>query len=238
MKILLAVLLIFTFATSLFAGGLLEQVVEMPILKELLGQAKVIEANDLGNIYEVIVSVPGHGKQILYVTRDGEYLLMGGNLVNREKINVTKARREQLDKVEIDRLPIQDAIVITKGNPVKKLFMFTDVDCPFCKQSYNWLKTQPDLALYVFLLPLSMHPMAHDKSVKILCRENRAEALDLNMSGKEDAGGKCETGETILNKHKATAEGLGISGAPLFITESGTRITGFDQASLSEYLKK
>jgi thiol:disulfide interchange protein DsbC len=163
---------------------------------------------------------------------------MGGNLVNQDKVNVTKARRDEIDKVEIDRLPTQDAIVVSKGSEGKKLFMFTDVDCPFCKQGYNWLKAQTDLSLYVFLLPLPMHPGAHDKSVKILCQENRAEALDLTVSGKDAGGEKCEAGEALLRKYKATADAVGITGAPLFITESGTRIMGFDQAALSAYLKK
>jgi thiol:disulfide interchange protein DsbC len=238
MKVLSAVVLLLVFATPLFAGTPLEQVTEMVILKDLPGQAKVMEASDLGNIYEVIVSIPGHGKQILYVTKDGAYMLLGGNLINLDKVNLTKVRHDELDKVEIDKLPIQDAIVISKGNGSKKLFMFTDVDCPFCKQSYNWLKTQNDLSLYVFLLPLPMHPTAHDKSVKILCQENRVDAFDATVSGKEAPGDKCEGGEAALREYKATADELQITGAPLFITESGIRIMGFDQAALSGYLTK
>lgn len=236
MKILSAVLLLLALATPLFADDLLPQVVEMPILKDLPGQAKVIETNDLGSLYEVIVSVPGHGKQILYVTKDGAYMLMGGNLVNREKVNLTKERHDQIDKIEIEHLPIQDAIVISKGHGSKKLYMFTDVDCPFCKQSFDWLKTQTDLSLYVFLLPLPMHPTAHNKSVKILCQENRQAAFELAQSGKEPVGEKCETGETMLRRSKQIADEIGITGTPLFITESGTKIMGFDQKALSEYL--
>lgn len=238
MKIFSVVLLLLAIATPSFGDDSLSQVKDMPILQDLPGQAKVIEANDLGGLYEVIVSVPSHGKQILYVTKDGAYMLMGGSLVNKDKVNLTKARHDQFDKVEIGSLPIQDAIVISKGKGSKKLFMFTDVDCPFCKQSYNWLKSQTDLSLYVFLLPLAMHPTAQGKSVKVLCQENREAALDLTASGKEPGGEKCESGEATLRKCKTIADELGITGTPLFITESGDRIKGFDEAALSAYLSK
>jgi thiol:disulfide interchange protein DsbC len=238
MRSLLVAILLVVLATPLYAADPLSKVSEMPILNDLPGQAKVIGANDLGSLYEVIVSVPGHGKQVLYVTKDGSYLLMGGTMIDKDKVNLTKLRHDEFDKVEFDRLPIQDAIVIKKGNGTKKLVMFTDVDCPFCKQGYNWLKKQTDLSLYVFLLPLPMHPMAHDKSVKILCQENREAALDLTESGQATSGDKCETGEVTLGKHKTVADELGITGTPLFITESGTRIKGFEEAALTEYLGK
>jgi thiol:disulfide interchange protein DsbC len=238
MKSFLGMLLFLMLATPLLAADPLSQVNEMPILNDLPGQAKVIGANDLGSLYEVILSVPGHGKQVVYVTKDGSYMLMGGNLVNREKVNLTKLRHDEFDKVEVDRLPIKDAIEIKKGKGSKKLFMFTDVDCPFCKQSYNWLKTQTDLSLYVFLLPLPIHPSAYDKSIKILCQENKVAALELAESGQETTGNKCETGESTLRKHKSLAEELGVQATPLFITESGTRIMGFDQTAISGYLSK
>jgi thiol:disulfide interchange protein DsbC len=238
MKIFSALFLILVFSTSLYAEDPLSKVKEMQIVQDLPGQAKIIGANDLGSLYEVIISVPNHGKQVIYVTKDGAYMLMGGSLVNQDKVNLTKLRHDEIDKIEVDRLPLQEAIVISKGDGSKKLFMFTDVDCPFCKQSYTWLKNQTDYSLYVFLLPLPMHPTAYDKSVKVLCQENREASFDLASSGKDPGGEKCEKGEATLRKCKTIADELGITGTPLFITDSGTRIMGFDQSVLSAYLSK
>jgi hypothetical protein len=43
-------------------------------------------------------------------------------------------------------------------------------------------------------------------------------------------------GEKTLEKHKALAKELAMVGTPQFVTETGTRISGFQQQALQEYL--
>jgi thiol:disulfide interchange protein DsbC len=238
MKRALLILLLLVPASSLGAADPLEQVTDLPIVKRLFSDhATVVEARDLGDIYEIVASVPGREQEIFYVTRDGSYLFAGGSLFNREKVNVTKERKDQVNKVELSKLPLQEAVVIKMGSGAKKLVMFTDVDCPFCRKAYDWLKTQNDTTLYVFLHPLPMHPGAHEKSVRILCDPNHQAAFELAQSDQEVTAGKCDSGENTLRQHETVAGQLGVSGTPLFITESGTRITGFDQLTIATYLK-
>jgi thiol:disulfide interchange protein DsbC len=237
MKKALAVIMFLLFASSLHAADLVAKVKEMQIVKDLFGdKAKVVEAKDLGSLYEVVASVPGREKQIVYVTKDGSYLLMGGYLLDKKKENLTKERYEQVNRVDVSKLPLQDAIVIKKGSGAKKLYMFTDVDCPFCKKTYGWLKTQNDYTLYVFLYPLDMHPNALEKSVKVLCDSNPGTAFEQADADQQLSADKCETGEKILQKHKALAAEIGVTGTPLILTGTGTRITGFNQKALEGYL--
>jgi thiol:disulfide interchange protein DsbC len=216
-----------------------KKVKELQIVKNLFGtEATVLEAKDLGSIYEIVASFPGRGKQIVYVTKDGLYLLAGANLINKEKENLTKKRYDEANKVDVAKLPLQDAILIKKGTGAKKLIVFTDVDCPFCKKSYDWLKTQTDYSLYVFLFPLAMHPSAPEKSVKILCDADPGAAFDSAEADRELTADKCETGEKMLQKHKAAAAEIGVDATPLFITDSGIRMSGFNQKAMEEYLKQ
>ena len=85
-------------------------------------------------------------------------------------------------------------------------------------------------------MPLDMHPKAHEKSVKVLCAKDREAALELAHSDQEMTSDKCETGEKTLEKHKALAKELAMVGTPQFVTETGTRISGFQQQALHEYL--
>ena len=216
-----------------------KKVRELPIIKSLFGtEAKVLEARDLGSIYEIVGSFPGRDKQILYVTKDGLYLITGANLINKDKANLTKERYDQVNKVDLAKLPLQDAIMITKGDGAKKLFLFTDVDCPYCRKAYEWLKTQTDYTLYVYFYPLPMHPQAAEKSVKILCDKDPSNALDGAHRDEGPAGEKCENGQKLLEKHKAIANELGINSTPLFINDGGIRMSGFNQKALQDYLKK
>lgn len=237
-KIFSAALLSLFFAASVIAQDISSQVKEMDLVKKILVEvnAKFIEARDMGSVYEIIIEQTGK-KGILYATKDGKYIILG-SLLDKDKNNITRDRFNELNKIEFSQLPLQDAILIKKGNGNKKLVMFTDVDCPFCKKAHNWLKEQTDYTLYVFLIPLPMHQNAPEKSVKVLCSENKIEALDNAKNDKEINGAKCAEGEEMLKKHKALADKFNITGTPLFITETGQKIEGFNQQSIEAYLKK
>jgi len=238
MKKALLVLMMLALASPLHAADLVAKVKGMQVVKNLFGdQVKVVEAKDLGNLYEVVASMPGRDKQIVYVTKDGSYLITGGSLINKEKVNLTKDRYDEVNKVDVSKLPIKDAITITKGSGAKKLYMFTDVDCPYCKKAWEWLKTQTDYTMHVFLFPLDMHPTAVDKSVKILCDANPGAAFDLIETDQPLSTDKCETGEKLLQKQKAAGMEVGVSGTPLIITGAGLKMSGFNQKALEAYLK-
>ena len=237
-KILFALMLtLFAAPGALFAGDPLGEVKEFPVVKNLFPpRVEVIEARDLGSVFELVVKGPT-GKEIYYVTKDGTYLIAGASLLNVDKVNITQKRTEEVNVVDVSTLPLKDAIVIKRGNGAKKLIVFNDVDCPFCRKAYDWLKSQTDYTLYMFLFPLDMHPKSPEKSVQVFCSKNQETALDNAMSDKEIGSQKCEAGEKMLAKHKAIAREIGIGGTPLFVTDTGTRITGLKTTELESYLK-
>lgn len=238
MKKALLVLMVLALAAPLHAADLVGKIKGMQVVKNLFGdQVKVLEAKDIGSLYEVVALVPQRDKQIVYVTKDGNYVITGGNLFNKDKVNVTKDRYDEVNKVDVAKLPVKDAITITKGSGAKKLYLFTDVDCPYCKKAWEWLKTQTDYTLYVFLFPLDMHPNAAEKSVKILCDSNPEAAFDLAETDKPLTGEKCETGEKLLQKHKAVSTEIGVTGTPLIVLGNGIKSSGFNQKALEGYLK-
>jgi thiol:disulfide interchange protein DsbC len=211
---------------------------EQKIVKNFLSttNSTLLETKDLGNIYELIIQ-QGNKKGIIYLTKDGKYLIVG-TLLDENIKNLTQERFEQITKVDFSQLPLNEAVVIKKGSGAKKLAMFTDVECPFCIKAYQWLKEKTDYTLYVYLFPLPMHPNAYDKSIKILCSENKEASLTLAKDNKEIPAQKCSDGESMLKKHISLSESLGVTGTPLFITEAGKKISGFNQQVLEDYLKK
>jgi thiol:disulfide interchange protein DsbC len=186
----------------------------------------------------MVVKEPSRGKQIYYITKDGAYLIAGGNLITKDKVNLTQKRHEEVNRVDVSSLPLRDAVQIKKGNGAKRLIMFYDVDCPFCKRAYDWLKGQTNYTLYIFFYPLDMHPKSPEKSVQILCSKDREAALEHAESDGDIGSKQCEAGEKLLAKHRAVAAQVGIDGTPLFVTDTGTRITGLQIPALESYLKQ
>ena len=81
-------------------------------------------------LYEVFM-----GGQIVYTDEKLTFLIAEGRLVDpKTKKDVTGERMEELTKVDFNSLPLDQAIKVVKGNGSRKLVVFSDVDCPFCKQ--------------------------------------------------------------------------------------------------------
>jgi thiol:disulfide interchange protein DsbC len=211
---------------------------DTPALKEFLGQinGEVLEVNNLGPLYELVVSSRGM-KGPVYLTADKKYLILGAVRDEKGK-DITQARFEELNKVNFSDLPLKDAIRIDKGNGKKVLAMFTDVDCSFCRKAFDYLKGQTDYTLYVFLYPLEeVHPESKSKSIKILCADDKIKALSEAKEGKELSLPTCPAGEELLSKHKGLGDRLIENGTPLFLTPDGERIEGADVPALEKYLK-
>jgi thiol:disulfide interchange protein DsbC len=238
-KILFAIMLaLFAAPCALLAGDPLGEVKELQIVKNLFPpQFEVVEARDLGSIFEFVIKEPSRGKQLYYVTKDGKYLLVGGNLFDGDKVNITLKRREEVTKIDVSKLPLKDALVVKKGNGAKKLIMFNDVDCPYCRKAYDWLKNQTNYTLYIFFFPLDMHPKSPEKTVQVFCSKDQETALDNAMSDKDIGSQKCEAGEKMFAKHKAIAGEIGIEGVPLFVMDTGARINGLQVPALESYFK-
>jgi thiol:disulfide interchange protein DsbC len=80
------------------------------------------------------------------------------------------------------------------------------------------IKQRKDIAFYIRLFPLKMHPDAYWKSKSIICN-NSMQLLDDNFSKKPIVRSECKT-DVVDNTIKA-AERLRITGTPTLIFGNG-----------------
>lgn len=179
-----------------------------------------IKPAEVDGLYEVTA-----GKNILYVDKDVKYLFVGGIYDLADNKNLTEARLRELNRVEFGSLPFDNAIKI--GNGERKIAIFYDPDCPYCRNQYQELK-KAGITAYIFLYPLPMHPKAYDKSVDIWCAKDKVKTLEYWMSGK--ATGKIKSCDTPINKNIELAEELQITATPTMILDTGEVIAGFVSA--------
>jgi len=71
------------------------------------------------------------------------------------------------------------AIKRVKGNGARRIAIFEDPDCPYCRVLEQTLKGIDNLTVYVFLFPIDqLHPEAAAKSLAVWCAPDRAKAWD------------------------------------------------------------
>ncbi len=174
-------------------------------------------------LYEVFM-----GGQIIYTDEKLTYLIAEGRLVDpKTKKDITGERMEELTKIDFNTLPLDQAIKVVKGNGSRKLVVFSDVDCPYCKRlEQNELSNITDVTIYTFLYPIEqLHPDAAAKSKLIWCANNRVKAWnDWIFNNKLPATtGNCEV---PLEKVGELARKVGVTSTPTLIFADGKRMLG------------
>jgi thiol:disulfide interchange protein DsbC len=175
-------------------------------------------------LYEVVIN----GTNVFYTDAKGEFGLFGNLVELKSRTNLTEQRRSELSVVDFSRLPLDKAIVKVKGNGSRKLAVFTDPDCPYCKKLEQELSGVTDVTVYVFLFPLpELHPDAPRKAKAIWCAPDRAKAWDdLMLSAKEPAGETASGCSTPIEEIARLARELNINGTPGLIFGSGKLVPG------------
>lgn len=195
-----------------------------------LGEVKSVKHSPVKGLYEV--SIENGGKQgIAYVDYAKKYVLSGPifSAATRKPINA-----EQPVKVNMASLPVKNSVVLGNPDGKKKLFVFTDPDCPFCSKLHHELVRliymEPDLTIYIKLFPLKMHPQAYDKSRVILGAADPVYMLNRAFSGEQlPEPGEKDSKEPVDETIKL-AESLGITGTPTLVLPDGRIVNGFKEA--------
>ena len=180
-------------------------------------------------IYELRV-----GNDILYTDENGHHVLQGHLIDTKTRANLTEARIAKLTQIDFATLPLQDAILIKQGTGARKIAVFGDPNCGYCKRLERDLVGLKDVSIYTFLLPI-LGPDSNAKARDIWCARDRAKTwrawmVDGNAPSK--AGGPCDAG--ALERNLALGERHRVNGTPAIVFEDGTRSPGAMPAEQNE----
>lgn len=174
-------------------------------------------------LYEVFM-----GGQIIYTDEKLTFLIAEGRLVDpKTKKDITGERLDELTKVDFSSLPLEQAIKIVKGNGSRKLVVFSDVDCPYCKRlERNELANITDVTVYTFLYPIEqLHPDSANKSKLIWCAKNREKSWE-DWILRDQLPSTAGTCEVPLEKVGQLARKIGVTSTPTLIFADGKRMLG------------
>ena len=172
-------------------------------------------------LYEVFV----HGG-LVYTDEEVKYILDGSLIDAASRRNLTEERLGRLNGIPFEQLPLGSAIKIVKGNGNRKLAIFEDPDCPFCRRLEGELARVDNVTMYVLLYPLEqLHPGATGKSIRIWCSADRAKAWTDAVLGKGNPSAPADCQHPIESVKKF-AEARRIFATPTLVFENGLRVAG------------
>lgn len=198
--------------------------VKAAIQKKFPGRnVDAVRTTPVKGIYEVNFQ----GRQVIYTDAHADYIFVGDLIDVKSHLSLTEARVKELSKTDFTALPFEKAIKVVRGNGTRKVAVFSDPDCPFCKKiEHETLSKLDDVTIYTFMLPLTqLHPDAPRKASLIWCAGDKVKAWqDWMFEGKlPDGNSQCPTPGDDIAK---LAEKLGVNGTPAMVFENGELVSG------------
>jgi thiol:disulfide interchange protein DsbC len=183
-------------------------------------------------LYEVVVS-----NEILYTDENFEYIIYEGNIIEtKSDRNLTAERKRKLATIPFDELPLELAFKKVKGKGERKMAVFSDPDCPFCRRIEGDLAKLDNVTIYMFMFPIDgLHPQASDKAKRIWCSADKVKAWDdyLNKGIAPTAAPTCDN---PVDKLVEFGSRRGINATPTLVFANGDRVPGAISAAQIEKL--
>ena len=216
MKILIT-LFLFTVLSSAHAG---ENEIRKSLQSKFPGIGKIehIAKTPYAGLYEVVID-----DQLLYTDAQGEYLFEGNVIEATSHRDLSEERRRVLFAIDFDKLPLELAVKKVKGNGKRKVAIFTDPNCSFCKRLEKELSGISDVTLYFFMYPI--FPGSDEIVRNVLCSKNPIKAWDDWMLS--DIAPAQATCKTQTDKVLALGQKLNVNGTPNLIFANGVQAPGY-----------
>jgi thiol:disulfide interchange protein DsbC len=212
--------------TLALTTGVAAQAQEAAIRKNLverlptLPKIEEVSKTPMNGLFEVRVS----GNDIYYTDADGSFLIQGHLIDTRAKKNLTEERVDKLNVVAFDSLPLNDAFTIVRGNGKRKMAVFEDPNCGYCKRFERDMQKVSDVTIHLFLMPI-LGPDSSVKSKAVWCAKDKAKAwADMMLRDQKIAPGNCDA--TALTRNIEFGQQHRITGTPTLIFADGKRVPG------------
>ncbi|MGE4242954.1 DsbC family protein [Ramlibacter sp.] len=186
-----------------------------------LGKIDEVAKSPMPGLFEVRV-----GSDIYYSDAEGNFLIQGHLIDTKGQRNLTEERMDKLSAIAFDQLPMKDAFTIVRGKGERKLAVFEDPNCGYCKRFERELQKVDNVTVYMFLYPI-LGPDSTKKSENIWCAKDKGRTWSDFMVKDVPipaAAPGCDT--TALTRNVEFGKRNRITGTPTLIFADGTRVPG------------
>ena len=218
------------FALAAGIAGLLAQaavaqeaLIRKNIAERLPDFPKIDEVNKtpIPGVYELRV-----GTELVYSDERGEHLIQGALIDTKTGVNLTEARIDKLTAIDFASLPFKDAIVYKQGSGARKLVVFADPNCGYCKKFEREILQVKDVTVYTFLYSI-LGGDSPEKSRNIWCaKDSTAVWREWMVNGTVPPRAVAQCDAAALQRNMAMGKKYRVNGTPALVFEDGKRVPG------------
>jgi thiol:disulfide interchange protein DsbC len=224
-KVVLKIALVFTAFNAIAAEQVEERLAK--IIEQGFPDIDVssVSSTPIENIYEVVI-----GTDVVYMTGDGRYIIRGDLIDMQERQNISKDVRSLARAKLLKTIPESEYIEFASKDSKDIIYVFTDVDCGYCRKLHKdvpELNTNAITVRYLAYPRGGLNSPAYEQMVNIWCAEDRPQALTDAKNGmpalvKTEANCK----SPVIGQH-ALGQEMGMTGTPAIFLENGRSLPGY-----------
>ena len=200
------------------------------VLGSLVDRVHGVRESEVPGLYVVEIEKDGQ-KVPVFLDAAGQYLISGNVIRLSDMTNLTQQYHAELNRIDISRIPLEDALLLGNPSAAAKAIVFTDPQCPYCSKLHAELEKvvarDPEIAFYIKMFPLKMHPEAYDISRSIVCTQSM-ELLEKAFAGQPVPEADCDT--KAVDATLDLVGQLGIRSTPTLVLPDGRVVPGFKKA--------
>ena len=198
--------------------------------EELAATLPGVEAQDihdapLPGMYEIVLD-----SDVVYISRDGSYLIQGDVFDLQDRRNLTERRRAQARADILASVDPESMIVFSPDSEDAKhtVTVFTDIDCGFCRQLHREMDQINALGVEVRYLSYPRtgpDSDSWDKADKVWCDADRQTAFTEAILQDTLPEQSCEA--TPVSSHFDLGRQVSVRGTPTIYTDDGVQLGGY-----------
>jgi thiol:disulfide interchange protein DsbC len=189
-----------------------------------------VSRSESPDLYEVEFN----GANTIYATADGRFVVVGElyEVKDREMVNLTEQRRSGQRAELIANIPSADMISFAPESEEKaEIYVFTDVDCGYCRKLHNEIDQITSLGIRVNYLAYPRAGKQSDVAQKMQnawCAVNPQAALTSLKNGSDIKEVSCPS-NAVATQFDLGQE-MGVTGTPTLFLADGTKLVGYRPA--------
>ncbi len=143
-----------------------------------------VKKSEVPGFYQVLVDA-----NVYFISGDGKYLIRGNVFEIDSRQDVGDKQLSAMRRTALAKIPKDKELVFAPANPKYTVTVFTDVDCPYCRQFHKQIAeyNKFGIAVKYVLFPLPMHKGADKKAETVWCSADRNTTYTNAMNGQWDA---------------------------------------------------
>ena len=223
MKFKLVALSALLFSSSLFADDALNEELATAVSRFLPDvEIDKIQPSPIDGLYQVII-----GPEVIYMTKDGSYIVKGEILDINERRNLTEDVRAESRVKLLSEIDEGEYIEFAGKNARDAIYVFTDVDCGYCRklhQDVPELNSRGISVRYLAYPRAGVDSATGQEMSQVWCADDRQSALTASKNRKSFEGKSCD--DPVAEQY-VLGQKLGVRGTPSIYLENGRNLPGY-----------